>query len=181
MSRLEDAAKPSLAAMLNDLSIGLDRSQQALLSWWAMKTVMVFECTRAPKKFFYTEPEHVALRTTKLPARTNIWLGRYIGSTPITSQAMELGSISSEGVRAITGFCNTLTMRQLVVQVVTLRVPASVAPTTKATMVAKSGPWEQCSIQIWPVQRVIHHWPPPVSLDSAIVSLKEFADRWVVP
>src|SRR5689334_18116997 len=44
MSNLEKAAKPSLAAMLNDISIGLDHAEQTLVATWAMKTAMVFEC-----------------------------------------------------------------------------------------------------------------------------------------
>jgi len=77
MSDLENRNRDVLGALIQDLSIPLDREAQSAAAIWAMKTVMVFECVTGEADRFYTTEERYALRESSLiPGGTVMWVGR---------------------------------------------------------------------------------------------------------
>ncbi|MGH9454967.1 MAG: hypothetical protein ACRD2O_13445, partial [Terriglobia bacterium] len=78
MSRLEDASKPIIGALTDDISLWLDTVQQSQVAIWCMKTAMVVEQVNARKRTpCYDQMEREELRlTSAIPIQTLMWLGR---------------------------------------------------------------------------------------------------------
>src|SRR5690348_18444477 len=78
MSRLENASKPIIGALMNDVSLWLDTAQQSQVAIWCMKTAMVVEQVNSRKRTScYDQIEREELRlTSAIPIQTLMWLGR---------------------------------------------------------------------------------------------------------
>jgi hypothetical protein len=65
----------------------------------------------------------------------------------------------------------------VVLQVFTIRVPQDVGPSTRVTTNVRRGPWNQATLQIWPLQQTQHSWPPQTGLND-LIGLDAFAERF---
>ena len=93
MSRLENEAKPVIESILDDKTNGFDDASQETLGVWAVKTAMVLEALNPERPRFYSTEERHRLRTARsLPARTEVWLAKYVNQPDIYSAAKEHGA-----------------------------------------------------------------------------------------
>ena len=76
----------------------------------------------------------------------------------------------------ISGVSITMMFAHVVLQVLTIRVPNDVGPSTRITMDIRKGRWPEATVQIWPTQsRAV--WPPPMGLNGES-GLNLFAERF---
>jgi len=182
MSNLEIAVKPTVAAMIKDISIPLDKIQQLAISKWMTKNAMVLEYIAFPhtNKVFYSERDCAQLMLGLLPANTFIWLSRYIGNYwPIFSKGVNLwhGGFPGGGDTA-EGYVYTFSVGFFGIQLVTFRVPPK--RDTPIFIHTRPGPWDVSTIQIWPTSRTVQ-WPPSGSFGDGgygFPSFQEFAERF---
>ena len=159
MNKLEIAAKPVLASLINDLALPLSRSEQSTLSRWSIKTAMVFEMTSGKK--FYSQDEQEELRTSgALPPHTRVWFGRYAQSNILCGEGRYLHENTSSNPNPFGGgYTATLLMRRLVIQVLTVRRKPEFQEIL-AKLHINAGPWHKNLIPIWPINER-QEWPPP--------------------
>ena len=62
-------------------------------------------------------------------------------------------------------------------QVLTIKVPHQVGPTTRVTTDVRRGPWDQVTVRIWPTESAGASWPPPLGLNGQS-GLDILADRF---
>lgn len=120
MNDLEAAVRPFLTEMIRTgTPRQLTLEQQASLAKWSVKTTMVFEF-RGDTTPFYTFEQRNDLRHNRIPAATLIWVGRYEGTT-FLSTAVAKGSIydvtAGNNTTRQPGNALTISIGQFVVQV----------------------------------------------------------------
>jgi len=123
MSDLENRSKALVGALMSDISMRVDRVGQDLITVWAVKTAMVFECTNPAKRSFYTRAERERLRTAlEAPADTLVWLGRQERSSLAWCEARRLFASHPPGNTILSdGYVTTLAISRLVIQILTVR------------------------------------------------------------
>ena len=164
MSRLEARAKRTLAAMIRDISIPLDREDQALIAQWAMKTAMVCEASNPPEHWFYTEAERDHLRALlSLPSDSFVWIGRYARSDLGINESRKLYRTESKDRDILgEGFSTAFVIAHLVIQVATVRRDRGGPEDRAPELRHRLGRWSPYLTQIWPT-RAPFSWPPSSS------------------
>ena len=175
MSKLENQAKPFLQPLLTGNRCLLDIAGQSTVALWSVKTAMVLEGQDALEQRLYMQPEREQLRKwSALPWRTWVWLAASADPTYFMSaknRHMEAGNDGN-----ISGVSITMMFAHVVLQVLTIRVPNDVGPSTRITMDIRKGRWPEATVQIWPTQsRAV--WPPPMGLNGES-GLNLFAERF---
>lgn len=180
MSTLEDRTRPVLTPLIHGEPGSLDQDAQGLISAWAVKTAMVFECTRVNAEKFYEPRERMALRERAvLPTGTGVWLACRLNGSGIFVDAHFLTGTNKPGTRAFHGYCSTFSMGHFVVQVLTPRLMGKPPPRSSLKIACNPGPWDAATRQIWPVITPSREWPPPLGLgDEGFFSLTH---RWGCP
>jgi hypothetical protein len=153
MSELETASKPILGAMIADKSIFLDSPQQWTIAAWAVKTAMVLDAALRPisgRSFtFYSETECQNLRESRaIPARTTIWLGRFLGSG-LGAWSSELLATFPDDSEKYPMRASTFVMGNLAIQVLSARAPAKYDHAAVRINPAQ-GPWNEVLVTSWP-------------------------------
>lgn len=187
MSDIETLNKPIMGPMIDGKSAFLDNSEQNAIAKWAIKTAMVMDSlTVAPhRRLFFTQEERLAMRRSQqIPARTFIWLGRYLD----TGIAAESGGCyytlpPTNGRELYTfevykGFLSTFVLGSLAIQTFTLRAPTDYSYRSMNVTPAK-GPWNELLCSIWPTNARIY-WPPILGFDDRFISIKRLHGRWRV-
>lgn len=181
MSRLENASKPIIGALMNDVSLWLDTAQQSQVAIWSMKTAMVVEQVNSRKRTpCYDQIEREELRLTSvIPIQTLMWLGRCslrslaaIG----TDIWVDLPAIPKVARGAVT----TIIVGHLAIQVLTIHVRAEHRHRNVDinTIHPKAGKWDKLLIPFHFPTRTIQ-WPPPLTFtNDGAMSIARLMDRW---
>jgi hypothetical protein len=159
MSRLETAAGQMLEPLFTEQQHTIDAASLPTLAAWAVKTSMVLESLSPEDQArFYSDSERRQLSLdSTVPRRTYVWLAACVEQETVVTEARHLfGGHRSPGFR---GFVATLAFGFLAIQVLTLRVPASVQPSTYFTFQQREGSWEEVLVPVWPVRGNLN-WPP---------------------
>lgn len=163
MSRLEGRARPFLQPLLQGCPCVLDQSAQMAVATWALKTAMVLEGLDPTDKQVYSQLQRERFRLrAEMPIRTSVWLAA--SATPdwfMSTKNRHLGADSA----GFAGISTTMGFAHLVLQVLTIRVPEDVGPTTKVTTDVRKGKWSELTVQVWPTQED-PKWPPQLGLNG---------------
>jgi hypothetical protein len=182
MSDLETASIPILGSMIADKSMFLDSPQQSTIAAWAVKTAMVLDAVIRPisgKSFtFYSETEcHNLRESLVIPARTMVWLGRFLGAGLGAWSSVLLGTFPDDAgkypMRA-----TTFVMGSLAIQVLSARAPAKYEHAAVGVNPTQ-GPWDEILVTAWPsIHRI--YWPPVLAFDesSTIIDIQRLPARW---
>lgn len=163
MSGLEQKSIPLVGALLGDIQLNLDASQQAQISLWAAKTAMILDSVRGHVRF-YSPSECEELKIGKIPASTAVWLGRYLGSSLHGDGATF--SILSDGRKIGEGCVNTILIGHLILQVLTTHVSRDDHThmlTIHRDILQK---WSGLLIQVRPIAAKAAQWPPRDSFSN---------------
>lgn len=176
MSQLESQTKHFLQPLLMGESRGLDMSGQTTIALWSLKTAMVLEALDQPQQRAYAQREREQLRMLSvIPWRTSVWLATSVDpSFFLSTKNRHLGAVNAND---ISGVSITMAFAHVVLQVLTIRVPPAVGPTTRVTTSVQRGPWDRVTVQIWPAQPAQASWPPPLGLNSE-TGLNALAERF---
>lgn len=181
MSQLENETKPIIGALMDDISLWLDTTQQSQVAIWCMKTAMVVEQVEARKRTpCYNQIEREELRSTSaIPIQTLMWLGRCslrslaaIG----TDVWVDLADIPKVAKGAVT----TIVVGHLAIQVLTIHVRAEHRHRNVNinTIHPKAGQWDKLLIPFHFPTRTIQ-WPPPLTFaNGGATSIAALMDRW---
>jgi hypothetical protein len=105
------------------------------------------------------------LRTlSAIPWRTSVWLAASVD--PSCFMSSKNRHLDAESAKDISGVSITMAFAHVVFQVLTIRMPQDVGPNTHVTTNVRRGPWDQATVQIWPVQSTQASWPPPSGLNG---------------
>lgn len=165
MSRLEEANKLAIRAMINDDPCGLTKRDQNKLARWAVLKAMVLDSYNESRHFFYRPDERTELRNSStLPSRTLVWLGRFstkafhAGGTDVWGEIERIPKASHSCI-------TTFVVGHLVVQVLTLHVSGQFA-SQNVNIGCKMGNWRSNLLDIWPTVDPLR-WPPDVCFTAA--------------
>jgi hypothetical protein len=177
MSDLENRAKRWLGPMLQDLSIPLDQTAQALVARWSVKTAIVFECTNPTKQWFYSVGERRGVMAQRAPEDTLVWIGRCARTDSSYAEGKKLLDVIPGDKSPLSdGYATTFGLGRLVVQVVTLhRKPGREG--VKATVHTRRGTWKESLVQVWPPSSGVR-WPPRVSFSESGPTLDDLSGRF---
>jgi hypothetical protein len=177
MSRLESAAKPVLAPLIQGAPRSLGLADQHVIGWWSTKTAMTLECASAgTRRRYFTQSECAAVAEGRVfPGLASVWLGR-LQASPVAASA-EINDLSFQAVAAdsrqsCAGFVATLSLGFLVIQALFIRVAA--APGTEVELAA-SGDFAAFAVEVWPALGAVT-WPPAESF--VVDDLRLFSARW---
>lgn len=174
MSQIESQTKPFLQPLLMGERQSLDMASQSTIALWSLKTAMVLEALDQPLQYTYTQLERDQIRTLSvIPWRTSVWLAASVDPFLFLSSKHK----GAENVNGIPGMTITLACAHIVIQVLTIRIPLNIGPTTHVTTNVHRGPWDQITVQIWPIQTAHVNWPPPLGLNSEI-GINALAERF---
>lgn len=163
MSRLENVAKPLFNSILEEQLVVIDPSDQFTFSCWAVKTAMVLETIDSNRTWFYDETERrLMCQTQAIPQRTSVWIAKCVDHPNIYSVAKDLKTSPNDA--AVCAFVTTMGFGSIALQVVSLKVPATILPKAKVTYDVSDGPWDQTLVQVWPASRNPLPWPPKYGL-----------------
>jgi hypothetical protein len=179
MSQLENRVKPIVEGLLSDIRMTFDSSDQTSLAMWAVKNAMVFEALRpAETPWFFTNSERKVLRESQqLPPLTSVWIAKCVEFAGPYTFACDLAGdaeISGDPVRT---FVITMGFGSLAIQVLVGKLTSSIPQRSTITGDLRPGPWDQVTIQIWPVQSERVSWPASMGL-SGERGLDRFSQRW---
>jgi hypothetical protein len=165
MSRLEEAVKPTVGPLLHDISFLLDLSAQTTLALWAVKTAMVIEAiTASHRTLCYSRTEREQLRTTfTIPARTDIWVGRYFAQG-LATHGTDIGLNLPEIPNVANACATTIIVGHLAIQVLTVHVRPE--HSDRAIAAVPQVALRQSLTPIWPTTRAVS-WPPPLSFTNS--------------
>lgn len=180
MSNLESVSKPLIGAMMRDLSVRLDPLHQSTIACWGIKTSMVMECTTLRhRRQFYTKAERETLRASlTTPANTFVWLGRFLGFDAVAHWGSDAWERKPPGPGMLHSYVNTIGVCSLLLQVMTVHVPAEYGTTPININPQRSRQWSNVLTRIWPVDRA-REWPPPLVIgDADGPSFEDVHTRW---
>lgn len=180
MRQLESAAKPILVPLMKGERVTLTPDDQLLIARWFAKTVIIHEfLDKGP--YFFQPYERKALESSlDLPAPTLFFLAQYAGPKPVTTHAIHIPLIAgqnSERATPVDGYAATFTIKQLAMQLFSLRVSPEL-PFENVSLFLP-GNLSDMAVQIWPVIDPALRWPPPYFLGDDD-SLDFFKTRWTV-
>lgn len=176
MSELESQTKNFLQPLLMGENRVLDISGQTTIALWSLKTAMVLEALDQSRQRAYTQQECEQLRRLSvIPWRTSVWLATSVDWSLFLSSKNR--HMRTEDTNDISGVSITIALAHVVVQVLTIRVPPEVRPSTRVTTNVRRGPWDKATVQIWPVQAALVSSPPPLGLNSE-TGLNAIAERF---
>lgn len=183
MSDIESHASP----VLTPLIVGAPRNQHLtdldipIINAWMIKTAMVidFQKARDPQKHripFYTPAQRLRFKELlETPEHTSIWLGRFLGTTLHAGRfAARYHKLGGKHFGNQKNYILTFTVRELVLQLVTLRRTRRSGPIL-ATECDTALPWELYCVPTTPIYYG-DPWPPPLHFDDKTIEV--FVNRW---
>lgn len=170
MGAFEVEAAPLLKPLIRGAVCLVTTEQLEIIARWCVKNAMVWELAlRVPgtTATFFTQAERQGLiLERKIPERTSVSLSHFIGGTPTGmawAQALDLIPPGQTESRKV--FCATISLGQLVTQIVTHRDELQPA------LESDYDP-SQREKQIWPARHNLR-WPPKWNWDRD--GLREYA------
>jgi|SRR5665213_4425 len=180
MSRLESDNIPLIGLMFADVSVPLDKEQQATVAAWAVKTAIVNDSTQGrhvPR--FYTREECASLRLNRtIPAHTRVWIGR-LNSSRLHLNGTHIRVFSTVPPARIPGMVINVVVGHLAVQVFSLHPHPDHAGMAIPLPPPKPGDWDNLLVSIWPVEFQYVTWPPRLSFtNGGLLPIAALLDRW---
>jgi hypothetical protein len=175
MSKLESAAKPVIAPLMNDTPSELTPEQQLVIARWLVKTCIMHEVLNNDNPRYFRAVERKALmKHLAVPPITWVFLGRYIGDVDILTREvpMDLNIGEPENAQETYGYSATFAIKRLALQIFTVRPPKNFK---KSLAFKMSRQWDRATVQIWPVLGTVN-WPPPYFFDDE--GFEILTDRW---
>lgn len=178
MSRLESRAKPVIEALIDDRLDALNLKSMESIAAWAVKTAMVLESALPPPEWFFTDQERERLRIDKLlPHWTSVWIAKCVEHSGLYSACKRPRSTESIRDGTITASVTTLAFGSLAIQTRTLRIPSGVPPNTRVTVAERAGPWDELTLQVWPILIEQVSWPSGMACRGE-AGLHELTERF---
>jgi hypothetical protein len=173
LAPVEDKAKAVLLPMaLNRAPTALDAAGQALVSFWAVKTVLLLELAirqrfagrRPAEGYVATTPEMAWLREREQPPpRSMVWLGCWDceREIPVNYQPSTAGLPTSDGAE-VTGHLATFTLGFVAFQVFTVDFVAAGVHEADVWNTRPPETLRDALPRIWPPQLTVQEvsWPP---------------------
>jgi hypothetical protein len=166
MSGMEKTVQKFLGPMIEDFALPLDRQQRQNLAEWAVKCAMVNDAVD-PHPRFFTENECHMFRSKKrtIPDRTLVFAARFTGRS-LDSNGVDFTLIEPRaGTLLVRGHVYNVMVGHVVLQVLSWH-PEPAHENKIIQMKAADGPWDQLTVQIWPIEKKAASWPPPMSLST---------------
>ena len=164
MSNLETKSIPLIGALLEDVELNLDASQQTQIALWALKTAMIIDSVPDHVRF-YSNSECEGLKNSgALPPTTTVWLGRYVGRS-LHAGGATFG-INAGGKKVADGSATTIIIGHFILQMATTHMLLSNLLGTITVNSAATNSWSNRLIQNWPITANSVRWPPPNSFSN---------------
>lgn len=165
MSRMEMTTKKFMGAMIEDLSLSLDRQNQQNLAEWAVKCAMCSDTADVHPRFFTEHECHAFRHKRTIPDRTLVFAARFTGRS-LDSNGVDFTLIEpTSGDLLVRGHIYNVMVGHVVLQALSWR-PEPQHRDKIIRMRATDGPWDKLTVQIWPVESKLVNWPPPMSLST---------------
>jgi hypothetical protein len=178
MSRLENRVKPIVEGLFGDEPVTLDRGDQTTLAAWAGKNAMVYEALRLEAPWFFANSERRALsESLRLPPQTSIWIAKCVGQAGVFCSASDLSGVAEVSTDQVRAYVTTMGFGPLAIQVLSGKLSSPIPRSTIITGDLRPGPWDQVTIQIWPIQSGRVAWPASLGLSDEL-GLDTFSKRW---
>jgi hypothetical protein len=153
--------------MIEDLSLSLDRQNQQNLSEWAVKCAMCHDTVAVHSRFFTEAECHVFRQKRAIPDRTLVFAARFTGRSLDSSGVDFTLNDGNTGELAARGHVYNVVVGHVVLQVLSWH-PEPQHRDKIIRIKTADGPWEQLTIQIWPIEKKSVNWPPPMSLSTVV-------------
>lgn len=167
MSRMETTVKKFLGPMIEDLSFSLDRQNQQNLAEWAVKGAMCSDTIDVHSRFFTKAECHAFKRKRTIPDKTLVFAARFTGRSRDANGVDFTLIDENSGELLVRGHVFNVMVGHVVLQVLSWREEPR-HEDKKTWIRAADGPWDKLTIQIWPIQKKLVNWPPPMSLSTVI-------------
>jgi hypothetical protein len=178
MSQLENRAKPVIESLIDDRLDALHLKSMQSIAAWAVKTAMVLESALPPPEWFFTNQERERLRIDELLSHwTSVWIAKCVEHYGLYSACKRLRDTKSVRAGTVTASVTTMAFGSLAIQTRTLRVPSRVPPNTRVTVAERAGPWDELTLQVWPILIEQVPWPPGIVFRGE-AGLHELTERF---
>jgi hypothetical protein len=178
MSELENRVKPVIERFFLDEQVTLDQNAQTILAIWSCKNAMVYEALRYNPPWFFTTQERNTFRESlHLPSQTSIWIAKSIGLTGLFCSASDLNGIATESHNQVKAYVTTMGFGPIAIQILNGKFSTPIHQNITITGDLQPGPWEQTTIQIWPISNDKVSWPNEIGLNGEL-GLDNFSQRW---
>jgi hypothetical protein len=182
MSALEEANKPLIGVLMDDIGLALAPQAQRLISAWTAKTSMVLDSLNSKRSNFFSPQERTQLRLARtIPPRTIAWLGRFPLHT-VHFGGTDIWAGLNEHPKAVHGCVSSFVLGHLVIQTLTIHVAPEYDHLTQINLGVKNLPygrsWDEYLVSIWPPSGRAS-WPPPRTFENGgVFSIGRLFDRW---
>jgi len=150
MSRLETRTQPIINRLREESNCELDIHDCRTLALWSCKTAMMFEASRPPDWWAFTDLDRCLLfHKDLMPERTEIWIVKGVNLGTCTGEMRRLTNSDSPDRGGITTMC----FSPLIIQVKKLHIP-SARPGVHITIDERPGEWNEALLRIWPLLTV---------------------------
>jgi hypothetical protein len=180
MSRLESDVIPILKPLIMDYTAEISSQQQLIISVWAVKCAMVFDCLESPRFFQPIDTNHLFHEQTPPSSIFSVWLGRCSTFTAFTDGKRLYGFDAHTG-RPQKGHVLTMIFGHLIIQVLAIqRYPSqSFDSIPRLTLDSVPGPWKLA--HVWPPELKPISWPLAASFSGDdFQALENFSNRFNV-
>jgi hypothetical protein len=178
LSRLENRVKPIIEGLFDEESVALGFSDQNTLAAWGVKNAMVHEALRLGTPWFFMNSERNAMRDSlQLPPLTSIWIAKCIEHNGVYCKASDLSGVSDVSKDLVKVYVTTMGFGPLAIQVVCRKFLNSIPTIMEVTTDMQLGPWDQVTLQIWPIHVKQIIWPASMGLIGEH-GLDKFSERW---
>ena len=167
MSGMETTIKKFMGPMIEDLSLSLDRQNQQNLAEWAVKCAMCSDTVDVHPRFFTESECHRFKQRRTIPDRTLVFAARFTGRS-LDSNGVDFTLIEPKtGGLLVRGHVYNVMVGHVVLQVLSWH-PEPQHKDKTIRLRAANGPWDKLTIQVWPIQKKLVNWPPPMSLSTIV-------------
>jgi hypothetical protein len=173
MSTLENQARPVLRPMIRGHSCTLSSGDLTVVAQWITKTTIMWEYMKYRSGRFFSRSDRVALfASMTVPRDTYIYAARYLGGEPVYTIGGPMRVHFSGSSTEASGYCATLAIGQLALQILCFKRPEHVDETLNIRIPAR---WDPVHKPVWPIPPG-WSWPPSVVLMDDD-EFKRFATR----
>jgi hypothetical protein len=163
---MEKTVKKFMGAMIQGLSLLLERQNQQNLAEWAVKCAMCNDTVDVHPRFFTQAECHAFRQKRTIPDRTLLFAAYFTGHS-LDSHGVDFSLIEpTRQERLVRGHVYTVMVGHLVLQVLSWH-PEPAHQDKAVELRAADGPWDKLTIQIWPIQKNRMEWPPPWALSTS--------------
>lgn len=164
---METTIKKFVGPMIEDLSLSLDRQNQQNLAEWAVKCAMCNDTVDVHPRFFTESECHAFKQRRTIPDRTLVFAARFTGRS-LDSNGVDFTLIEpTTGELLVRGHVYNLMVGHVVLQVLSWH-PEPQHKDKIIRLRAADGPWDKLTIQVWPIEKKLVNWPPPMSLSTVV-------------